>query len=140
MSIRTRFGSRVAGSLGQARGNTLIEFAIISTLFILLSMGTLEFGRAVWAYNSLSQAAREGSRFAIVRGGDSGRAATGVQVGDYVRSRVSSFTPLTVTTSWQPDNKPGSLVRVQVQYTFSPVVPLFPSIPLTSTSQMVIAF
>ena len=104
-------------------------------------MGAVEFGRAVWAYNSISHGAREGARYAIVRGVDSGRAATGDEVRDYVRGRLPSLAgAIEVTTSWDPDKDFGSVVQVQVEHTFLPLVPLFPSIPLTSTSRMVISF
>src|SRR5919106_5744427 len=48
------------------RGQTLVEFALVLPLFVLLLFGILDFGRAVLAYNSISNAAREGSRTAIV--------------------------------------------------------------------------
>lgn len=129
--------SRLASEDG---GNSILEFAIVSLLFILLTTGILEMGRAVWAFNSLSHAAREGARFAIVRGGQSGRTATGADVQTYVRSRIESFSPVNVFTTWSPDDQPGSVVEVEVQYTFQPAVPLFPSIPLTTRSRMVISF
>lgn len=128
------------GSLRQERGSTLVEYAMILSLFLLLTMGVLEFGRAVWAYNSLSHGAREGSRYAIVRGADSGRAATVEDVQDFVRNRLPSLAPVEVTTSWDPDNQAGSVVQVQVQYAFNPIVPLLPPITLSSTSRMVISF
>ena len=48
------------------RGQTLVEFALIIPLFVLLLFGIVDFGRAVLAYNSISNAAREGARTAIV--------------------------------------------------------------------------
>jgi hypothetical protein len=50
-------------------------------------------------------------------------------------------TALCATTTWTPDNKPGSSVQVKVQYNFKPLVPLLPSavLRLSSTSQMVIS-
>ena len=47
---------------------------------------------------------------------------------------------LTITSTWAPDNNPGSVVKVQVQYKFKPVS-LFlpaPTLSLSATSQMVI--
>ena len=119
----------------------MFEFAIVLPLFLLLLMGAMEFGRAVWAYNSISHGAREGARYAIVHGADSGRAATADEVRDYVRGRLPAIAAaIEVNTSWDPDNNFGSVVQVQVQHTFKPLVPLLPSIPLSSTSRMVISF
>ena len=44
----------------------MVEFALILPLFILLLVGVFDFGRAVYAYNTINNAAREGGRFAIV--------------------------------------------------------------------------
>jgi Flp pilus assembly protein TadG len=121
-------------------GQSLLEFAIVGTLFMLLTLGIVEMGRAVWTYNSLAHAAREGTRWAIVRGQDSGRTVVSGDVQTYVEGLIASFDPIVVTTTWNPNKNPGSVVQVQVQHTFAPVVPLFPSIALTATSRMVIAF
>jgi hypothetical protein len=45
-----------------------------------------------------------------------------------------------VTTTWSPDNKPGSVVTVSVSYNFPPLTSLVSSvtIPLSRTAAMVI--
>lgn len=48
------------------RGQTLVEFALILPIFLLVLMGIFDFGRAVYYYNTLSNAAREAVRVAIV--------------------------------------------------------------------------
>lgn len=48
------------------RGQSLVEFALILPVFILVLVGILDLGRAVYAFNTLNNAAREGSRLAIV--------------------------------------------------------------------------
>jgi hypothetical protein len=48
------------------RGQTLVEFALILPILILLLMGIFDFGRAVYAYNTISNAAREAVRVGIV--------------------------------------------------------------------------
>lgn len=61
--------SRVSGRLGRARqgrGQSLAEFALVLPLFLLLFMAIVDFGTAVFTYNSLTNAAREGARLAIV--------------------------------------------------------------------------
>lgn len=44
----------------------MVEFALILPLFILLLFGILDFGRAIYGYNTINNAAREGARWAIV--------------------------------------------------------------------------
>lgn len=60
MSIRRR------GASSESRGQSLVEFALILPIFVLLLVGILDFGRAVFAFNTLNNAAREGGRLAIV--------------------------------------------------------------------------
>ena len=43
-----------------------MEFALVFPVFILLLFGILDLGRAVYAYNTIGDAAREGARVAIV--------------------------------------------------------------------------
>ena len=35
------------------RGATVVETALVLLFLIMLLVGTLEFGRAVWAYNTI---------------------------------------------------------------------------------------
>lgn len=56
----------IGGRRDRARGQTLTEFALILPVLLLALMGVLDFGRAVFAYNAISNAAREGGRTAIV--------------------------------------------------------------------------
>jgi hypothetical protein len=51
------------------RGQSLVEFAVILPVFILLLVGFFDFGHVVWANNAVSTATREAARFAIVHGG-----------------------------------------------------------------------
>ena len=49
-------------------GQALVEFTIVATLLILLLLGIAQFG-IVWNnYVSVTQAAREGARRAVVKG------------------------------------------------------------------------
>src|SRR2546426_11181416 len=46
-------------------GQSMVEFAVVSPVFFLLLLGTIDLGRAVYIYNTISDAAREGTRAAI---------------------------------------------------------------------------
>jgi Flp pilus assembly protein TadG len=50
----------------RGRGQALVEFALVIPVFLLLLMAVFDLGRAVFAYNSVTNAAREGARLAIV--------------------------------------------------------------------------
>lgn len=121
------------------RGSAITEMALAGPLCFLLLFGIMELGRVIWLYDSMSHGAREAARYAIVRGAESGRAATATDIETYVRDVVGLSTAQ-VTTTWSPDNQPGSVVQVHVQHPFVPVVPILPSLSLSTTSRMVISF
>lgn len=47
----------------QRRGSTIVEFSLAFTAFIMLLMGMMEFGRAVWTFSTLSHAVSQGDRY-----------------------------------------------------------------------------
>lgn len=44
----------------------MVEFALIAVIFVVLLVGIFDVGRAVYAYHTINNAAREGGRHAIV--------------------------------------------------------------------------
>src|SRR5688572_24928389 len=52
------------------RGATLVEFSIAATVFLMSMFAVLEFGRALWTHNALTDAARRGARYAAVHRSD----------------------------------------------------------------------
>ena len=51
-------------------GRTLVEFAIVGTVFLTVMFGVIEFGRLFWTHNALRDAARRGVRYAAIRRSD----------------------------------------------------------------------
>src|SRR5687767_2702585 len=49
-----------------SRGQALVEFALVFPVAILLILAVFDVGRAVFIYNGLTNAAREGARLAVV--------------------------------------------------------------------------
>jgi len=56
----------VTGRRRRDRGQALVEFAVVMPIIVLVVLGLFDLGRAVYSYNTLAQAARAGSRVAIV--------------------------------------------------------------------------
>lgn len=48
------------------RGTTTVEFAIVGSLFFVLLFGVMEFGRALFVANALTESTRRGARMAAV--------------------------------------------------------------------------
>jgi Flp pilus assembly protein TadG len=133
-----------AGTMRSQRGAAAAEFALILPLFLLMVVGAIDFGRAFWAKNTLANVAREATRYASVRSVKSKDPATPEKVAGKVFGVTGPLDPETVhvQTTWEPSNSPGATVRVDVSYTFEPILPLLfiESIELTGSSQKIISY
>ena len=133
------------------RGQTLVEFAIVLPIIILMIMATVDLGRAVFTYNALAQSARSASRLAIVNQNTTnvrevaiaaaatvGLTASNVDV--CFKTATSSQTSCASSTDNCPQSTRdiGCLAIVKTSKTYAPMTPLvsliFPSIALSSTS------
>jgi hypothetical protein len=52
---------------GKSRGQSLIEFALVLPVLLMFAMFILDFGRAIYYYSVLFNAAREGARYGAIR-------------------------------------------------------------------------
>jgi Flp pilus assembly protein TadG len=50
------------------RGSAIVETAIVLLVALMLVLGIMDFGRCLYTYHTISDIARLGARFAIVRG------------------------------------------------------------------------
>jgi Flp pilus assembly protein TadG len=64
-----------------SRGQTLTEFALLAPVFLLLIMGVVDISRAIYYYNVISNAAREGAREAILQYNQCSNQSAGATVG-----------------------------------------------------------
>ena len=63
------FGLRPLGRFAREdRAQSLVEFAFVLPIFLLIVTGIFDTARAVWQENTLAFAVREGTRYAIVHG------------------------------------------------------------------------
>lgn len=145
-------------------GGSLVEMALILSMTMTMLIGTIEASLAVYTYHYISEAAREGARYAIVRGSNctslTNCNATAAQIQTYVKNLgypgINSTANMTVTTTWYSAstslptswtlcagvcNDPGDAVKVKVNYNFPFMIPFVQqsTLALSSTSQMVIS-
>ncbi len=66
------------------RGQTLVEFALLVPVLLLLIFGAIEFGRVFHATHVITSAAREGARAAAVHKGNT-------EIADKVKDAASSL-------------------------------------------------
>jgi Flp pilus assembly protein TadG len=53
---------------GSETGSTMVEFALVCVLFLTMLFGIIDFGRALYDYHFVSNAARDATRWATVNG------------------------------------------------------------------------
>jgi len=114
----------------------MVEFAMVLPIALTLMFAIIQAGGALYAYNFVAYAARSGARYATVHGANSASPATAASVSSYVSGLAVALNTaqLTTTTTWLPNNNPGSLVSVDVSYIYKPLAPFIWSANLTLDS------
>jgi Flp pilus assembly protein TadG len=146
-------------------GASLVEFTVSAAVLFMALFGIIQCSLGLYAYNYVSDAAREGTRFAIVRGSNCTALtycqATEANIQTYLRGfqypgidvnnlvvtanwfNASATTPTTWTSCGTGNGckVPGNAVQVQVKYTFPLRIPYWKnaSVSIASVSQMVIS-
>ncbi|OGO50883.1 MAG: hypothetical protein A2148_08005 [Chloroflexi bacterium RBG_16_68_14] len=114
------------------RGQSLVEFALVLPVLTLLIFGIIDFGMGLRSYISLTNATREGARFAAV-GNMAGAYPTDCNgsTNTTVVGRVCvAMEGLdlddveTVAVSYPDGQAPGNQVVVTAQYTYNYITPL----------------
>jgi Flp pilus assembly protein TadG len=129
-------------------GQSLVEFALVLPVIVLIVFGTIDVGRAIFTYNTLSESARQADRVAIVD--QDGANITDAAIGYAPTLGLTSadvtvcYTGETSTAldcSSAPPCEPmrvGCLAIVTVDLAYVPLTPIISdiigSIPLSSTS------
>jgi len=100
------------------RGQELVEYALTLPVLLLLVLGIMEFGWAIFAYNSVANAAREGARVGAVLDGtiEEIRPTIEAAVKDRTGGLALSGDNVTVTETVVYSNSDVS-IQVTVNYT-----------------------
>lgn len=111
------------------RGATLVEFAIGATVFLTAMFAVIEFGRALWVHNALTDAARRGARYAVLNPSSSEGAVKNVVVfGDPAggsQPLVENLTTDNVNVSYSSFSLDSGTASVSITgYEFRFVIPI----------------
>ena len=113
------------------RGASLVEFAIAATVFLTVVFAVVEFGRALWVHNALSDAARRGARYAVLhKVTDINDVKKIVVYGDLTETTplLDNLTTGNVDVVYNGFNLNGGTVSVSVHdYDFQLILPLLVS-------------
>jgi Flp pilus assembly protein TadG len=133
------------------RGQALVEFALVLPVIVVIVLGLLDLGRAVYSYNTLAQSARQAARVAIVNqvtsavrsqaiasGATLGLTAANVDVCFKTGDSTSTDCSSSSGDCPQVTREIGCLAIVRAHVSYAPMTPvvalLMSSINLSSTS------
>ncbi len=130
-----------------ARGQSMVEFALVLPLFLLLIFGLIDGGRLVYINNSVAEAAREGARWGSVQG-RSTNAAGRQSIRDYTVERMTAVPNAQVTVTCErngvarSDCRTNDILVITVQSPVNIITPvmgnILGSITVSSTSKVVV--
>jgi len=122
----------MSDSRRDAKGQSLVELALILPIFLILIIALFDVGRAVYAYNTVANAARSAARVAIVdQDLDTVRGAAKDQ-GVALGLEDSDITFVDCGTQY-------CLLEITVSWDFDPATPLIGNIfnpDISSTARM----
>jgi Flp pilus assembly protein TadG len=120
---------------GVERGQALVEFSLAILVFLFLMMAVFDFGRAIYQYNGVAQAAREIARVTAVHSGtdfttDAGRSAETKAVIATQKTLIPNLQDPTITCV-EIDGSVittgclrGKWINVQIVAPYTPITPL----------------
>ncbi len=126
----------------------MVEFAMAATIFLLLMFAIVELGMVVYSYNTISHAARECVRYAIVHSPTGPAPATTAQIQTATITYAdlpapNQLVPGDVAITWPADpNLPLSKdAQCTIALNYSLRIPFLPSrtLPLTATARMLVS-
>ena len=138
-------------SFRNEEGSALVAFALRSVVLFMMLFGLMASCTALYSYLFVAEAAREASRYAIVRGAKCTGLSdcpniTSAQLNTYVKGLSYpgiNAGNLSASATFTPDKNPGSIVSVTVTYNMALNIPFWPktgrALQLSSTSQMAIS-
>lgn len=99
--------------LRRAHGQSTVEFAFVSILLFWFILGIIEMGRFLFTYSVVTNAAQEGSHFAIIRPREVVAAAQATQVAaDMAAKGTPTYVPQLVAPSYACDIRGKSIEKV----------------------------
>ncbi len=129
-----RLRTAIRRLLGDRRGVAAIEFAIAAPVFILFSVGLIEFSRYLWTNNGLEYGAEQAARYVIAN-----PTASTADLQAVAANQVPAVNPGAVTVTVTHDTTNGvNFVTVTTSTPFQSItglVPL-PTVTLTGSARV----
>lgn len=137
------------------KGQALIEFALLLPFLLLLIFNVVNMGTYLYAFITVSDAARAGAQYAVLSNGSIGAPATAGSSAISIVATADTFSSASVCVNYSnatascsftipavpadPEGSPYVLAAVDVQYNYTPPInlPSFCGLPVTIPSSTI---
>lgn len=110
--------------LHNEKGQSLVEFALIIPVVLLILLGILEFGMMLNSYLTISNASREGARQGAIGSSDSDIQAKIMEISP----NLDDMDILVEITPTEGSRRRGDMVTISITYNYEVINPLISSI------------
>ena len=130
------FWRRAKGVCACRLGATAVEFALVAPLFLSMTLGLMEMGRAMWIKASLQYACEETARYYMVNNGASATTLK-AQAQTYLSDTGVTIATNPFTASLDTSTTPDTMT-ITATYSFTVLVPFIPFPDVTVNAKSVI--
>lgn len=135
---------------GKEEGSAAIEAAIVLPVLLMFTIGSVEFGRALWTYHTMLLAVEEAGRYAMVYGASpslltsaSCPNVTTVSLPNCATAKANAYLAdydgTGVLVSSSEDSSSPKNLTITATYTFNFITPiLLPFGPISLSSQVIV--
>ncbi len=119
---------RAVAALASCRlGATAVEFALVAPVFLVMMIGTMEVGRAMWVKSSMQYAVEEATRYAMVN-----TSASTTYLESYAMTKISGMSAASgMVFSATKTTGPPDFMTITATYSFQQLIPLLKFCPCT---------
>ena len=132
--MRSRYSSLLRRFRRQEGGQALVEFALVVPLLLVMVMAIIDFGRAWNLHQTITDAAREGARQAVIGNAVTQDSAVAIVAGVI---RASGFDPALATVGFPDGFKAGrgepTTVTIEMPYQFGFLAPFIRLVTLDNS-------
>ena len=113
--------------ISRSDGQSLVEFALVIPIFVFMFIAFIDLGRAIYTYAELSNAVREGTRYAIVNPTCMVGAENAII--DVIHHYAINLNPADMSIIFTPTltppcpDNPDNIVKISITYIYHPITP-----------------
>jgi Flp pilus assembly protein TadG len=111
------------------KGSALVEYAMVMSIFLMIVFGFVQMSILLFAFNNATYASRVAVRYAVVHGSTATYKCTATDISNLITPLLwgAPSGGTTISTTWSPNNTPGSTITIKISLQLTPTLPLFPS-------------